>query len=266
MYIPPKLNMLSREDCLHIHQASRKILHHTGVQVFHTEGRKLLQEAGAKVEGELVKIPPSLVEWALSSAPEAFNLHRRGSDQVAIQLDGDHVYFGPGSDTLHYLDPRTAVRREFHLVDIIDCVHVCDALPEISFVMSMGVPTDVPADLYYRYQFATMARHSSKPIVVVCNDLADIEAITAMAAAVAGGMDQLKKYPYFLVYSEPSTPLRHSPEATDKLLFCASHSIPITHSPACALLVRSWSPQHGHENHDQRLWLARIPVGARDGG
>jgi trimethylamine--corrinoid protein Co-methyltransferase len=232
MYILPKLSMLSREDCLQIHQASQTILHQTGVQVFHAEGRKLLQEAGAKVEDELVQIPPSMVEWALSSAPEAFNLHRRGSDQVAIRLDGEHVYFGPGSDTLHYLDPRSGLRREFQLVDIMDCVHVCDALPEIDFVMSMGVPTDVPADLYYRYQFATMARHSSKPIVVVCNDLADIEAIAAMAAAAAGGMDQLKKYPYFLVYSEPSTPLQHSPEATDKLLFCARHSIPITHSPA----------------------------------
>jgi trimethylamine--corrinoid protein Co-methyltransferase len=232
MRIPPKLNMLSREDCLQIHKASQSILHRTGVQVFHAEGRKLLREAGARVEDELVQIPPSMVEWALSSAPEAFNLHKRGSDQVAIRLDGDHVYFGSGSDTLHYLDPRSGIRREFELVDIIDCVHVCDALPEIGFVMSMGVPTDVPADLYYRYQFATMARHSSKPIVVVCNDLADIEAITAMAAAAAGGMDQLKKYPYFLVYSEPSTPLQHSPEATDKLLFCARHSIPITHSPA----------------------------------
>jgi trimethylamine--corrinoid protein Co-methyltransferase len=69
-------------------------------------------------------------------------------------------------------------------------------------------------------------------MVVVCNDLADIEAITAMSAAAAGGSDRLERYPTFLVYSEPSTPLQHSLEATDKLLFCAQHSIPITHSPA----------------------------------
>jgi trimethylamine--corrinoid protein Co-methyltransferase len=75
-------------------------------------------------------------------------------------------------------------------------------------------------------------RHTSKPIVVVCNDRADLEVITAMAAAAAGGSQQLEVRPYFLVYSEPSTPLQHSLEATDKLLFCAQHSIPITHSPA----------------------------------
>lgn len=34
------------------------------------------------------------------------------------------------------------------------------------------------------------------------------------------------------LYSEPTTPLQHSAEATDKLLFCAEHAIPVTHSPA----------------------------------
>jgi trimethylamine--corrinoid protein Co-methyltransferase len=96
----------------------------------------------------------------------------------------------------------------------------------------MGVPNDVPGQVYYRYQYATLLRNTHKPMVVVCNDLADIQAITAMAAAAAGGMDRLKRYPHFLVYSEPSTPLQHSLEATDKLLFCAENEIPITHSPA----------------------------------
>jgi trimethylamine--corrinoid protein Co-methyltransferase len=224
--------MLDREDCLRLHQASQKILRETGVQVFHKQGRELLKDAGAKVDGQLAKIPPSLVEWALAAVPDSFNLYKRGSDQVAIRLDGRGVYFGPGSDTLHYLDPRGDVRREFNLADIADCARLCDALPEMDFVMSMGVPRDVPSTTYYRHQFATLLRSTTKPIVAVCNDLADMEAITAMAASVAGGMDRLQEYPAFLIYSEPSTPLQHSLEATDKLLFCSQHNIPITHSPA----------------------------------
>jgi trimethylamine--corrinoid protein Co-methyltransferase len=109
---------------------------------------------------------------------------------------------------------------------------VCDALKEIDFVMSMGVLRDVPSEKYFQHQFATMLRYSTKPIVVVCNGLADIEAIASMAAAAAGGEDRLLNYPNILVYSEPSTPLQHSLEAVDKLLFCAEHAIPITHSPA----------------------------------
>jgi trimethylamine---corrinoid protein Co-methyltransferase len=230
--ITPKFSMLSQDDCFRIHQASCQILHRTGVQVLSPAGLKLLIDAGAVVTENVARIPPSLVEWALGSSSGPFNLFRRGSDQVALKLDGKGVYFGPGSDTLRYLDPHTGERRDFQLDDIADCIRVCDALPEIGFVMSVGIPRDVPLELYYRYQFAAMIRNTFKPIVVVCNDRLDLEAITAMAAVVAGGMDRLSRYPTFLVYAEPSTPLRHSVEATEKLLFCAEHSIPVTHSPA----------------------------------
>jgi trimethylamine--corrinoid protein Co-methyltransferase len=230
--VQPKLTMLDHEDCLKLHQASCEILKKTGIDVHNKAGIDLLKKAGAVVEDMHVKIPPSLVEWALASAPEKFNLYRRGTDKVAIRLDGEQVYFGPGSDTLHYLDPRSGMRHDFQIKDIADCMLVCDALNEIDFVMSVGVPRDVPAERYFQHQFATMLRNTTKPIVVVCNGLADMEAIAGMAAAAAGGEEQLLKYPNILVYSEPSTPLQHSLEAVDKLLFCAEHAIPVTHSPA----------------------------------
>lgn len=230
--IRPKLSMLDREDCLKIHRASCQILHKTGVQVYSQAGKQLLKEAGAAIKDDLVKIPPSLVEWALASAPGSFNLHKRGTEQPAVKLNGQDVYFGPGSDTLHYLDPETGEHRDFQLKDLAASYRLCDALPEIGFVMSQGIPRDVPGEQHYRYQFATLLRNTTKPIVFVCDNLADIEAIAAMAEAVAGGSEKLAQYPNLLLYSEPSSPLQHAEDATQKLLFCAQHAIPITHSPA----------------------------------
>ncbi len=231
-HIPPRLAMLSAEDCQRIHQASCTILERTGVRVYHEGGLELLRQAGARVDGDWVHIPAAMVDAAVASAPRSFNLYRRGSDQVACVLDGEHVYFGPGSDTLRYLDPRSGKRRDFLTADIGDCIRVCDYLPEIGFVMSVGIPRDVPTQLYFRHQYAALLRNTVKPVVVVCNDLADIEAITAMHAAAAGGMERLSAYPTLLIYSEPTTPLSHAYEAVDKLLFVARHRIPVTHSPA----------------------------------
>jgi trimethylamine---corrinoid protein Co-methyltransferase len=228
----PRLTLLARSDCLRLHLASCDILRRTGVRVFSPAGIELLRTAGAAVTGDLVKIPPSLVEWALASVPAAFNLYRRGGNEIALRLDGRESYFGPGSDTLHYLDPRSGERRDYQLADIADCARLCNALPEINFVMSVGVPRDVAAESYFPHQFATMLRHAVKPIVVVCHTLADMEAITAIAAAAAGGAEALSRYPNILLYSEPTSPLQHTLEATEKLLFCADHAIPITHSPA----------------------------------
>ncbi len=228
----PRLAMLSRDDCDQIHQASCLILSRTGIRVYNRCGLELLRAAGAAIEDDLARIPPALVEWALQSVPHAFALYRRGSQDAALELDGNHSYFGPGSDTLRYLDPRTGQRRDYRLEDVADCIRLCDALPDIGFVMSVGIPRDVPVDRSYRHQFAAMLRNTTKPIVFVCNDRADIEAIGAMAAAAAGGPEALSQRPTLLLYSEPTTPLSHSAEAVDKLLYCAEHRIPVTHSPA----------------------------------
>ena len=230
--IRPRFTMLDREDCLRIHRASLEILRDTGVTVHSSAAIELLAEAGAAINDELVKIPPSLVEWALATTSGAFNLYRRGTDHVALALDGNGVFFGPGSDTLHYLDPVSGEHRDFKLADIAACTRLCDALPEIGFMMSVGVPRDAPPETYFRHQYATMLRNTTKPIVIVCNTRADLEAITAMAAAAAGGMAEHAAHPTILLYSEPSSPLQHSLDATEKLLFCAKHAVPITHSPA----------------------------------
>jgi len=229
----PRMTMLSDEQCRTIHTASLEILRRTGVRVYHDEALELLRDADALVsDGNRVRFPAGLVEWAVERAPSRIALCRRGSDEVAAPLEGRQVAFGPGSDCLNYLDPRTGERREFTTQDVIDCIRLVDALPEMDFCMSMGIPADLDVDNAYRWQFATMVEHTTKPIVFVCDDRADCEAIAAMAAAAAGGMDALRLNPTLLLYSEPSTPLKHSETATGKLLTMAEQALPIVHSPA----------------------------------
>jgi trimethylamine--corrinoid protein Co-methyltransferase len=225
--------MLSDEQCETIHFASLEILRRTGVRVYHDGALSLLRESGAVISDEnLVRFTTGLVEWALSVAPSRIALCRRSSDEVVAPLEGCEVNFGPGSDCLNYLDPRTGRRRTFTKGDVIDCIRVVDALPELSFCMSMGIPADLERANPYRWQFAKMVEYTTKPIVFVCDDRADNEAIVAMAAVVAGGLEELRLNPTLLLYSEPSTPLKHSETATDKLLYMAEQSLPIVHSPA----------------------------------
>ncbi len=225
--------MLSREQCEAIHLASLEILRRTGVRIYHEEALELLRQTDAVITDEnLVRFPPGLVEWALKQAPSRIALCRRGSNQVAAPLEGREVNFGPGSDCPNYLDPRAGERRPFTAADVMDCIHVVDALPELDFCMSMGIPSDLETANPYRQQFALMLEHTTKPIVFVCDDRADCEAIVAMAAAAAGGMEQLRLNPTLLLYSEPSTPLKHSETATGKLLYMAEQALPIVHSPA----------------------------------
>jgi trimethylamine--corrinoid protein Co-methyltransferase len=229
----PHLQMFDRAQSEQIHLASMEVLRRTGVRVHEDEALALLKDAGAHVgDGTLVKMPASLVEWALKQAPSRIGLCARGADRVVVPLEGRQVNFGPGSDCPNYLDPRSREKRRFTSQDVVDCIHVVDALSGLGFVMSMGIPSDLETANTYRQQFALMLEHTAKPIVFVCDDRADCEAIAAMAAAAAGGVDQLQLNPTLLLYSEPTTPLQHSRTATEKLLFMAERGLPIVHSPA----------------------------------
>jgi trimethylamine--corrinoid protein Co-methyltransferase len=226
----PTFRMLTRQHCEVIHRQSLELLRSTGVRVFHEGALDLLRQTGEvhTEDDNLVHFEPGLVEWALRQPPSTISLCERGTDEVIAPLEGRRVNFGTGSDCLTYLDPRNGERRKFTHEDVVDSVHVVDACPELQFCMSMGVISDHP----YLEQFALMLQHTTKPIVFVCDDRADAEAIVAMTAAAAGGMDRLRRNPSLLIYTEPSSPLRHSFTAVDKLLYMAEKGLPIVHSPA----------------------------------
>jgi len=228
----PHSSFLEEDQCERIHHAALEILRRTGVRVFHEEALGLLREAGCHVADEnLVRLPPALVKWALQQPPPRIALCRRGSNEVLAPLYERNVNFGPGSDCPNYVDPDSGARRPFVLADLEQMVRLADTLPELAFVMSMGIPTDYPGNTYRR-QFAAMIQNTSKPIVFVCNGGEDCRRIVAAAAAAAGGEEALRLNPTLLLYSEPSTPLQHSRTALEKLLYMAESAMPVVHSPA----------------------------------
>jgi trimethylamine--corrinoid protein Co-methyltransferase len=230
--IQPRLSFLSQAQCAQIHQAALEILRRTGVRVFHEEALRLLAEADCPVRNEnRVFMPAALVEWALKQPPSRVTLCRRGSSETGAALQERNVNFGLGSDCPNYLDPRTGEHRPPTLADIEAVLKMADILPELSFLMSAGIPADVP-NYTYRRQFAAMVCNCIKPVVFVCDDGEDCRRIIAAAAAVAGGEELLRLNPTLLLYSEPTTPLQHSRSALEKLLVMAEMGIPVVHSPA----------------------------------
>ncbi len=229
----PRLTLLDPDQCAAIHDASLEILRRTGVRVHHEGALDLLRRSGAHIsDGNLVKLPAALVEWALGQTPSRVVLCRRGSSEPAVVLEGEKVAYGPGSDCPNYLDPRSGRRRPFTTGDLVECIRLVDALPELQFCMSMGIPSDGGPGSHYVLQYALMLEHTEKPVVFVCADAAECETIAGMAAAAAGGPEGLRLNPTIMLYAEPTTPLVHSESATGKLLCMARHGLPVVYSPA----------------------------------
>jgi trimethylamine--corrinoid protein Co-methyltransferase len=227
----PQFSLLSESQLQDIHLAALEVVRRTGIRFHHREAVDMLKKAGAFVsDGNLVKFPAWMVEDAIASAPGRIVMCDRDGEP-AMFLEGTRVYFGTGSDCLNLLDPETGEHRKFTQADIANGYRLCDALPNIHFNMSIGIPSDVDPEVAYDVQMALMLEHSTKPIVFVTNDRASCQRAIDMAAAVAGGYEALREQQHILLYSEPSSPFQQSETAVDKLLLMAEYELPVVHSP-----------------------------------
>lgn len=230
---------LTEEKCRRIHDASLEILEQVGARLFLDAAVDLLKKAGAKVsDGNLVRIGPDLVEKALKTVPGRVVLYDRYGNP-AMPLEGERCFYGPGSDCLNIIDFRTGERRKPVLEDLMEGVVLCDALPNIDFVMSMILPADVPGANADRYQMEAMLTYSSKPIIFVSYGTEGCQDAVEMAEAVAGSADALREKPFTACYINAVSGLQHNKEALEKLIFLAGKNLPSLYIPCSTAALSS---------------------------
>jgi len=227
-----RFRMLSNDQLQELFDGVLHVLEYTGLDVQHEEARAILQEAGAWVDGERVRIPAWLVKQALHTAPRSFTLFARdGNPRHNIRIGPGRAHFGPGPTPPNFIDVETLERRPFLRADAAIVAKVCDALPNIDFVESLGTVSDVHHQLAATYEFATMFPNTSKPIVAWSYGRDDAEDIHKIAIAEAGGQEAFERRPNYVHYCEPLSPLVSTFDAMDKLIFAARHRVPVIFTP-----------------------------------
>lgn len=232
-----RLTVWDDAACWRVHEATLALLEETGVEVRHAGSREMLAEAGARVEGTRARIPAALVDAALQSAPRHFKLRERGAsggegharrgELGGLELEDGRSYFGTGSDCVYVTDPDTGERRRSTTADVEGMAALAEKLPNLDFVMSMGLPGDVPAEVGDLAQFAAMLAGTRKPLLTTAHDGVSLRRMKDMAAVCGEARS-------FGCYAMPNPPLIHSEEALDKVLACADLDIPLVYAPAPA--------------------------------
>ncbi len=237
--LTPSLSLLNEAQKIEIHRATLELLRRTGVQVRSAAVRDLLAEAGGWLDGDRVRIPSHLIDWAIRVAPSRVVLCDR-SGRPSLYLEGYKSYYGTGSDTVFVLDATTGERRRAVLADVANVSRLVDALPNIHFIMCMGIATDVGEDIADLYHFREMVTNTTKPIVYTAWNRQNLEQIVRMAEAVAGSPERLQRSPFCALYSEPIAPLVHAEESCQKLLYICGKGLPVVYTPG--LITGASSP------------------------
>jgi len=233
------MQILSDDQKVLIHQATLELLHRTGVRVLVAEVRELLAKAGCWLDDERVRIPSHLIDWAIRAALNRVVLCDRDG-KPAMFLEGYKSYYGTGSDTPYVIDAHSGERRKAILDDVANVARLVDALPNISFLMCMGIASDVTATISDLYHFKAMVSNTAKPIVYTAWNRQNLEAILEMAEIVVGGAEALQRNPFCALYSEPIAPLTHGKESCEKLLYICQKGLPVVYTPG--LITGASSP------------------------
>jgi trimethylamine--corrinoid protein Co-methyltransferase len=231
----PTFEVLTEDEIEAIYYSALRVLYETGVRVYEEEGVEVAHSGGAIVEdttedSSLVKIPPWMVDKALSTLPRKVVLV--GPERkYRMELYKDQIYFGAGSDTPFTWDPYTGERRRATYEDVKNFAKIAQAMAHMDFHMSLGIVQDVNVGTYDRWQYLAMLEGTTKPINITAVDLDGLRDQLEMAYIRVGGKEEFEKGPIFSLYIEPVSPLSHSKEVVQKLLFATDHGIPFVYTP-----------------------------------
>jgi trimethylamine--corrinoid protein Co-methyltransferase len=217
--------VLSDDQIWEIKRAAFDILQKTGAKILHKEARQMLKKAGAMVKEDVVKIPEYVVQECIRTAPKGITIFDRNK-QRALEVEGRKSYYGTSTASPNTRDALTGEIHETRVDDIARGARVADALPNIDWVMPMGSSQDVPAFAADLHEFEAVVKNTTKPMVFIGYSKRGVELVYEMAAAVAGGIEELRAYPFLIAYPEPITPLVFPPEVVDRMFIAADLFMP----------------------------------------
>ena len=227
-----RFEVLSQSEVDRIHAASMEILNTVGVQVEWEPARDLFRKAGADVDDKAacVRIPETLVSWALEQAPEQFTLYGSEPD-FQLQIGGDSVCFAGLGTPTQIIDLETGKRRPTTMEDTIRHIQLINGCRHIHNSQMDVWPNDIPMTTIHSEAIWTWAHHSRKPFGMGCYGYLPTLDMMRMMAIVSGGKEALRKRPTFFAICSVGSPLQMIQMQLEGLLICADYGQPLAMSP-----------------------------------
>ena len=223
---------LTDEQVKRIHEASLAILERTGVQVKEPEAVRLFEEAGARVEGDRVRLSAALVEDAVDKAPSRVVLAGRDPDNDLI-LEGARVHIGTGGAALQVLDLETGRTRKAVLQDVADMARIVDALDNIHFYLIPIYPADMPKEVVEINKYLAALAHTTKHVQAGVYTVKGIREVVEMCERISGGTGPLRERPIVsFITSWMVSPLKFDTGVTELLIEACKQRMPVVLSAA----------------------------------
>lgn len=223
-----QFKVLNEGQCREIVHAAFRVLERTGCNVHHEGAQKLLQDAGCRIDGIRVNIPTYLLEKAIRTAPSQITIYdREGNPALHLGAkNGKKSYFVAGLENQYRIDLETGEKRLTTKQDAAEAGLVIEALPNVDVACGLSCISDCTPQLADVYEVRMLLETTTKPLLIWNFEKDSIKTQVEMCAAVVGGLDKLLAKPFVIAGGAATTPLAHSEDALDKLLYMFELGLP----------------------------------------
>jgi len=222
-----KLRFCTDEHLEGLRHATMRVLEDVGVRFDSPLARDILHGHGAQVDAQtgVVRFPADLVEAAMSRAPRSFVLGAR-APSCELDLSREATFCTTDGCGTEVIDWHTGERRSSTKADVAAVTRMQDYLPGIGFWW----PTVAAGDCGKTAQLHEIEagwNNTVKHIQGMVQGGRQAELAVAMATAVAGGPEQLRRRPVMSDLIGTVSPLVHDRDAIEAALVFAGAGIPV---------------------------------------
>ncbi len=210
-----------------VQEGTLRLLQEVGVHFPSPWAQEIFADGGAEVDQSknIVRIPPDVVEKAMSNAPRSFVLGGR-EERFDLTLDGHSSYLCTDGCGVHVVDLDTRQQRPSRKSDIELMARVSDALPLIGFFWPMVSAQDYgrTAPLHECHAGLTNTLKHVRGGTTTFAQLAPY--IVEMATVVAGSEEVRRKRPPICANICTIAPLSQDQDGIECALTYAEAGIP----------------------------------------
>lgn len=223
------LNVFSESSLDQIHNATLEVLWHEGIKTNCKKAKEIYHAGGCFVDDkkDRVHIPPHIVESAIDSSPSTV-LYAGRVPENDIIFEAGRVNFCNFSKSVNVIDLYDGKYRMSCAEDNRYATLIVDKMEQYDLVDIPCEAHDLPDEIGNLANYEIMMSNTTKHCNTSCHNTLEAEKFIEMAAAIAGGKENLLTRPLVSTLICPISPLCLSTEATEPIITFAENRMPLT--------------------------------------
>jgi trimethylamine--corrinoid protein Co-methyltransferase len=225
----PKIEALNPDEVDEIHSAALRILDEVGFKTDSPEVVSLFKENGVTQREGVIRIPSTLVEKALDSAPRTIQLFTLSGNPWRTIGEGNSLIF-TGHQAVFVLDYGASETRPGLKQDTVNFTRLANAVEEIDGIAVQVYTQEVPRHSAIIHAMESMLSYSEKPLFFA-PEWKDAFLTICELARVATGINDLGKNPFLIAQPSPISPLFWVKGSAQCIVEAAKAGIPLAVLP-----------------------------------